>query len=141
MQCCVWEYEQPRKRVWAQVHDVEQWPISIEVFDLVVGHKFRTGPLPVLGTHYVGRLFCQVNEVIEYELVTLRLYAPKFNGDVATSWDLCWKLSDAASGGTLWTTELHGVHDEDPQERILLAVLKIALQWIHGHAHHSLGCS
>ncbi|SKT94182.1 Uncharacterised protein [Mycobacteroides abscessus subsp. massiliense] len=96
----VWDYDHPRRAVWAAVLDADQWPLGFEGFEAARGTVFHSGLFPTLTTGYSGWLECEVTEVKEFEHMTIRVVAPKNNVMTQTCWELSSDLHDSIGGGT-----------------------------------------
>lgn len=129
-----WRFAHPRQRVCVVALDTERWPLMVEGFRPVFGTKFSSGPLPTLTTDYVGQVECVVTKVLAGRLLALYIRAARNSGP-PTCWYLRSGLFETSGDGTSARTDLYGVHLENPDERVLLSIVRSIVLWIYGHTN------
>lgn len=134
----VWEYDHPRESVWAAIMDAELWPVGFVDFSPTVGAEFRSKLIPTAGTTYTGTLLCEVLEAVDYQILSVRIVAPRRDDTPPTVWEIRSELTDRDASGTSATTNVYGTNADDPDERILLNVLGAVARWIYGYAEKTL---
>ncbi|MGV0586609.1 hypothetical protein ABQE45_22965 [Mycobacteroides chelonae] len=130
------EFEHPKSKVQAALMDTGQWPVKSVGFRPEFGTLFFVGPLPLVGTDYLGRLYCEVTEVIDNELFAIRITAPKHDNS-STRWGLCIQLSETTNR-TIAEANLSGVNPQDPNEVVLAQLVTMLVHWIYNHAKQDL---
>lgn len=90
--------------------------------------------MPTVGTGYAGTLECQVVEVAAGEFISVDSFAPKSCGP-GTHWRLTGELYER---GCAAVTNIYGVDQQDPEQRILLHLVSRVIFWIYGHAGEGL---
>lgn len=134
----VWEFRQPREKVWMAIMDAELWPVGFVDFSPTAGAKFRSKLIPTAGTNYTGTLLCEVLEAVDFQSLSVRIYAQR-GGAPPTVWEIRSELTDKDTGGTSAVMNVYGTNADEPEERILLNILGAVTRWIYGRAEKDLG--